>query len=79
MPDPVAPPRVGFFEEDQGVKSSSRLLAFLLWILTAVVAGATCRYVLTATPPEAGVVGSMAGLVTALGGWGAIVHVKRNG
>lgn len=73
----IGPQVVGFLEESAGVKSSSRLLAFLLYGLTAIVAVAFCVYTLRGTP-SAGVAGCFAGVITALGGWGAIVHTKRN-
>lgn len=76
-PRDVTRSAVGFFEETPGVRSSSRLLAMLLWILTAGVAVCACIYLLKAKPPDGGVLGAMAGIITALGGWGAVAQVKR--
>lgn len=73
----VGPQVVGFLEEAPGIRSSSRLLAFLLYGLTAGVAATFCVYTLRANPSGA-VAGCFAGVITALGGWGAIVHTKRN-
>lgn len=73
----AGPVVIGFLEESPGVRSSSRLLAFLLFAVTAGVAAVFCVYVLR-PDPSPGVSACFAGVITALGGWGAIVHAKRN-
>jgi len=66
----------GFLEEAPGIWSSSRLLAFLFFGAVAVVVIVAC--VIALTKPSAAVLGSMAGIITALGGCGAIIHSNRN-
>ena len=64
----------GFLEETPGVRSSSRLLAFLLYVLIAGVSACSCVYLFVAKEPSASVLGSMAGIITALSGCGAVIQ-----
>lgn len=77
-PQDVTRRAVGFFEESPGVRSSSRLLAALLFGLTAGVTTCACVYLLKAKPPDAQVLLAIGAIITALGGWGALVQVKRD-
>lgn len=70
---------VGFFEESEGVKSSSRLFAAILLFLTGVVTFTICAYVLQlGKDASAAVIGALVGVVTALGAQGAVAIAKRN-
>lgn len=67
----------GFLEESPGVRSSSRLYAGILCGAMVGVAACACVYLFRENP-NAGVLGSMAGIITALGGALAYVMGKRN-
>lgn len=67
---------VGFLEESAGVRSSSRLAVFIVVGFIGAVIVCSCIYILR-PEPSASVIGSIAGIVTALGGLGALVHAKR--
>lgn len=74
---------VGFLEQTAGVRSSSRLLAVLLFGLTALVVLGLDGYVALAVyvlhqQPDAAVVAAFATVITALGAWGGVTMWKRN-
>lgn len=73
----------GWLEESPGVKSSTRLLAFLLFGCAAALATALVWYVwfqVTRTParqPDAGVIAAMVGGLTAFVSQGAVAIIRR--
>lgn len=66
----------GYFEESPGVKSSSRLLAMLIYILIAGVTICACIYGLRPNPDHL-VLGAFGLIITALSGCGALIQAKR--
>ena len=70
---------IGFLEEAEGVKSSTRLFAAVLLALTTLVVATICVYVLKlGKDASAAVVGALVGAVTALVAQGAVAIVKRS-
>ena len=67
---------IGFLEESEGVKSSTRLFAAVLLVLTAVVTATMCVYVLR-KDPSAAVITALVGALGALVAQGAVAIVKR--
>lgn len=67
----------GYLEEAPGVKSSTRLLAFLLMACVVAVIVFIGVYVLGRPKPEAAVVASLAGVVTALVAQGIVAIFNR--
>lgn len=73
---------VGYLESSPGVRSSARLLAVLCWALTALCVVGMLAYIAGVIlylhqPPAGEVLLGFAGVITALGGWGAIAMVRR--
>jgi len=69
----------GWLEEAPGVKSSTRLFAAILLALAAAIVGLIVWYVMTHPAPDAGVVGALAGVLTALVLQGAVAITRRTG
>jgi hypothetical protein len=70
---------IGFLEEAEGVRSSTRLFTLLLIALTAVLVGTICVYVLkVGVSASAAVIAALVGGITSLGAWGSVAIYNRN-
>lgn len=69
----------GFLEEAPGVRSMTRLVILILSVLTALVVGTVCWYVLRRPAPDAAIVGALAGVIGALVLNGVVAIAKRGG
>lgn len=74
---------VGFLEQTAGVRSSSRLLAVLLFGLTTLVVLGLDGYVAASifvlhAQPDGGVITAFSVVIGTLGGWGGVTMWKRN-
>jgi uncharacterized YccA/Bax inhibitor family protein len=70
--------KLGFLDESEGVRSSTRLLAFILVFCVVAVIAVICIYTLHTTGPSATVIGALGGVVTALVAQGIVAIAKRN-
>lgn len=71
--------RCGFFEESPGVRSSTRLIMFILAACVVALTGATCWYLVRPKmAPDASVISAMALLIGALVLNGIVAIRNRN-
>lgn len=72
------PDRIGFFEEDEGVSSMTRLAIFWLLVLATGLVAAIIAYALRGKP-DAGVLGALGVALSAVVLHGAVAIKNRNG
>ena len=68
----------GFFEEENGDRSMTRLTIFALVLCIAAVVATTCVYVLHSAKPDAAIVGGLAGVLGALVLKGIVAIIRKD-